>query len=523
MRSTFSFLFLLVCATVMAQTEYVTKGPIPIGIKVYDYENDRPIDISTICDGFDSDGLPIDLILPDGAQIAIFFPTITKENAGDFILMRGTSSRRKIDNFNYEYKGKQVAYLGNRSYSGGQYDNFTIEQIWNKGVLKLPTATASLSWWTDEEPFSLNLFIENNEIDERELFIDSLMSTLFSPENRVPKSYEYWLNNGFTSELTEDGLPILPVLPQGIGILSFMTTAPEVTVTRNGEKVEYLREERGFGDEKSYFLNTDLPGTYVISLYNVNKKYGRTKFIYTLTIEYSFWRQGGYYMLAGLGVLILAFLFYRINAKRKLESTQLQKQLSDAELKAVRAQLNPHFLFNALNAIQNLVNQNDTERANDYIVKLSKLLRTVLAQSDEALHVLEKEVNLSRLYLELENMRSPFNFNIEVDSAVDMNALVPTMMLQPYLENAVIHGIQKKGATEVTLMVCQENDQLVLKVSDNGKNKNTTFNEGTGMALGRNKLDIIKKQSGDSVKAGIKVRASSENGFIVEIRLPADL
>ena len=299
MRSAISLILFLVCGTVMSQTEYVTKGPIPIGIKVYDYENDRPIDIATICDGFDADGLPIDLILPDGAQIAIFFPTITKKNAGDFFLIRGKSGMRKIENFNYEYKGKQVGYLGNRSYSGGQYDSFVLEQVWNNGATKIPTTTVSLSWWTDEDPFTLALFLENSEIDERELYMDSLLNNLFSPEKRSLKSYEYWLNNGFAAELTEDGLPVQPVLPQGIGTLSFNTTAPQVIVTRNGEMVEYLREERGFGDEKSYYINTDLPGTYVISLYDPGKNYGRTKFIYTFTIEYSFWRQGGYTHLSG--------------------------------------------------------------------------------------------------------------------------------------------------------------------------------------------------------------------------------
>ena len=227
--------------------------------------------------------------------------------------------------------------------------------------------------------------------------------------------------------------------------------------------------------------------------------------------------------VATISLLAIGFLFYRMNANRKLESTQLQKQVSDAELKAVRAQLNPHFLFNALNAIQNLVNQNATDKVNDYIVKLSKLLRTVLAQSVEALHTLENEMNLSRLYLELEHMRSPFDFNVEVDPSVDMNTLVPNMILQPYLENAVIHGIQKNNATRVTLNAKQNASQLVLTVSDNGEPETTTFQEGKGMVLGRNRLDFVRKQVDHSVQVGIKARSSNENGFIVEIRLPADL
>ena len=353
--------------------------------------------------------------------------------------------------------------------------------------------------------------------------MDSVMQNLFSPEQMLPKSYQYWLDKGYASELNPEGRPIFPVLPQGIGELLFKTNAPQVSVTKDSEKAIDLGKERTYGDDIIYSLNLSSPGNYVITLSNPDIRYGPTRLIYPITVKASFWKQGGYYMLTALGLLIVAFLFYRFTTKKKVERSLLQKQLSDAELKAVRAQLNPHFLFNALNAIQNLVNQNQKDKANDYIVKLSKLLRTVLAQSNEALHALEEEINLSKLYLELENLRSPFDFNIEISDKVDINSLVPNMILQPYLENAVVHGIQKNRASKITLKVDKKADQLVLTVRDNGQPTSTDFQEGTGMALGRSRLDIIRKQVGDNVKAGIKARASSENGFIVEIRLPLDL
>ena len=90
----------------------------------------------------------------------------------------------------------------------------------------------------------------------------------------------------------------------------------------------------------------------------------------------------------------------------------------------------------------------------------------------------------------------------------------------------MIHGIQKKrevNATRVTLNAKQNASQLVLTVSDNGEPETTTFQEGKGMVLGRNRLDFVRKQVDHSVQVGIKARSSNENGFIVEIRLPADL
>ena len=523
MRSTISFLFLLVCVTVMAQTEIVTTGPIPLGIKVYDYANERDIDISTICDGFDIDGLPLNLILPYKSQLIMFLPSITKENADNSLLRNGSKPPRPITNFNYEYKGRQVAFLGSRSYSS-ESANFI--EVGRRSFLNPSSIQAiglQFSWRSEAPPITLDLFLDNAEIDEWNIFMDSVMQNLFSPEQMLPKSYQYWLDKRYASELNPEGRPIFPVLPQGIGELLFKTNAPQVSVTKDSEKVIDLGKERTYGDDIIYSLNLSSPGNYVITLSNPDIRYGPTRLIYPITVKASFWKQGGYYMLAALGLLIVAFLFYRFTTKKKVERSLLQKQVSDAELKAVRAQLNPHFLFNALNAIQNLVNQNQTDKANDYIVKLSKLLRTVLAQSNEALHALEKEINLSKLYLELENLRSPFDFNIEVSDKVDINNLVPNMILQPYLENAVVHGIQKNRASEITLKVDKKADQLILTVRDNGQPTSTDFQEGTGMALGRSRLDIIRKQVGDNVKAGIKARASSENGFIVEIRLPLDL
>ncbi len=521
MRSSISFLLTLVCASVLAQTEVVSSGPIPLGIKVQDYANDRPVDIATICDGFDSDGLPINLVLPYRSQIILFLPSVNTTNADDFMMMRGNSSPRDIENFNYSYQGRTVGYVGSISYAGGAFDRLTVVRDDNYGD-DIPPATLEFQWRVDHEPISLHLFLENDEIDEREIYTNEAMANLFGSDDKEQKSYDYWLEQGFARRLDDGGRPLNPVLPQDVGMLSFVSNAPSVEVVRNGESVDFLRTERSFNDQTSYYLGTNKPGTYTITIGHGGKKYGLNQLTYTYTIQYSFWKQGGYYMLGGFGVVLGAFLFYRVNARRKLESAELLKQLADAELKAVRAQLNPHFLFNALNAIQNLFNRSEIEKANDYIVKLSKLLRTVLAQSDEALHSLEDEINLSRLYLELENMRSPFTFQIELDNSVDMNSLVPNMILQPYLENAVIHGIHKHGANEITINVGQRNDQLILKVADNGKPSSPQFEEGKGMALGRSRLDIIRKQAGGA-DADVKARATSDQGFIVEIRLPLDL
>jgi LytS/YehU family sensor histidine kinase len=227
-------------------------------------------------------------------------------------------------------------------------------------------------------------------------------------------------------------------------------------------------------------------------------------------------------MVGIIAGLFIALITYRINTKRKLKQTNLLKQVSDAELKAIRSQLNPHFLFNALSAIQNLVNQNKNDLANDYIVKLSKLLRRVLNQSDESLHSLQEELELAELYLELERLRIPFEYQIQLDGGIDRNTLVPSMILQPYLENAVFHGVSKYKANQINVALNQQGVQLICTIKDNAQHDGNFFTEGKGMSMGRDRIDILRKQVGMEIKADINTSKSTD-GFKVEINLPLNL
>ena len=195
-------------------------------------------------------------------------------------------------------------------------------------------------------------------------------------------------------------------------------------------------------------------------------------------------------------------------------------QLSEAELTAIRSQLNPHFLFNALNAIQNLVNKNEAERANNYIVKLSKLMRLVLNQSEEHYHPLQQELEIAQLYIELEQLRTPFRFNLESDEALDHNLLVPAMILQPYLENAVIHGVIHKNATFISLTVRQTEKSCQFKISDNGQGKSSHKGSNKGLKIGADRLHIISEQL--SIETRIETKETA-HGFDVMIEIPTNL
>lgn len=153
---------------------------------------------------------------------------------------------------------------------------------------------------------------------------------------------------------------------------------------------------------------------------------------------------------------------------------------------ALRSQMNPHFIFNSLNSIQNFVLKNDVDSANYYLSNFSTLMRKVLEYSQYNYITLNEELDMIRLYLKMEHMRfsKKFELEIKVDPKIDQHLVrIPPMLLQPYLENAILHGLQlikHKGLLEV--LVSDMGYYMVIKIIDNG--------------IGREKAKAIRERSG---------------------------
>lgn len=174
-----------------------------------------------------------------------------------------------------------------------------------------------------------------------------------------------------------------------------------------------------------------------------------------------------YSLLAGILLLGLAtFFFYRSNQQQKLANNLLA-------LKSLRSQMNPHFIFNALNSVNNYIAKNDERSANRYLGEFSTLMRSVLENSEEDFIPLAKELELLRLYLKLEHSRFPekFDYGIDIGETTNVDAFqIPPMLLQPYIENAIWHGLrykEEKGFLHIDLKQAGKN-VLVITISDNG-------------------------------------------------------
>lgn len=194
----------------------------------------------------------------------------------------------------------------------------------------------------------------------------------------------------------------------------------------------------------------------------------------SFVIHPPWWRTAWFYGLSGLALFALIFLIARDRIRRFRERVTYQKRLSDLENQALRAQINPHFIFNALSAVKQFVLENDVEQAEYYMSRFSTLMRQILANSGQIAVPLRQELDLLDNYLQLEQLRfgHTWDYRIEVADEVEADiAEVPSMALQPFVENAVLHGLANlREERRGLLKVCGslKDGGILIEIEDNG-------------------------------------------------------
>jgi len=235
---------------------------------------------------------------------------------------------------------------------------------------------------------------------------------------------------------------------------------------------------------------------------------------------------GAFISLLGTG--FLAWIIIKINNRRIKKRESARRKLSELELKAIRSQMNPHFIFNAMGSIQNLMNHNQTEKANLYLSRFAKLMRMVLNSSNKKLVSLADELELIRLYLELEQLRVDFQFKVEVGESVNPETEeIPGMLLQPFVENAVIHGITPKGEGSIEIEISKAESNLVCSISDDGVGIDPTkTGNGNGLAMkfAEKRVNLLSEQLKTRMKLQVVNRSVSErkSGTKVTLIIPVE-
>jgi signal transduction histidine kinase len=220
----------------------------------------------------------------------------------------------------------------------------------------------------------------------------------------------------------------------------------------------------------------------------------------------------------------MALRFFRQLKEKEQQEEQLRALATEAELRALKAQINPHFLFNTLNTIAELIHT-DSAQAEATVERLAEMFRYMLAGSERGLVPLEEELSFVESYLEIERVRFGERLRITQEVASEVLGVpVPSLILQPLVENVVRHGRGTDGSIDLTIRVRPHGDEMVITIADQGPGmpspkvgRGSGLGEGEGLGL-RNVDERLRKTYGEGY--GLDVTVNEPQGTVVIVRIP---
>jgi LytS/YehU family sensor histidine kinase len=235
-------------------------------------------------------------------------------------------------------------------------------------------------------------------------------------------------------------------------------------------------------------------------------------------------------IIYGLLLIILIVIVTSYFIYKNAQASKVANQL--LALKSLRSQMNPHFIFNALNSVNHFISEKDERTANKFLAEFSQLMRLVLENSQEDFIPLDTEKEILSLYLKLEHyrFRDKFDYEIQFDHDINADAIeVPPMLIQPYIENAVWHGLRyKETKGKLLLRFHKESKNLVVEITDNGigrkksaalKTENQKKHNSTGLKNIQHRLTLINKVYHANYRVSLQ-DLEQDNGTSVRIYLP---
>ena len=316
------------------------------------------------------------------------------------------------------------------------------------------------------------------------------------------------------------------------------------------DRVGYRYRLMGF-DER--WISTSLPqanytnvpgGVYRFQLMAVNNEgwWSEPATEWLVQVDIPWWKTLWARSLAVLLLLGSAYAVYlsRLRTVRREASIKadFERKLADVEMNALRAQMNPHFVFNSLNSIDYYILQNETEKASDYLNRFSRLIRLILSNSRSEKVPLELDLEALRLYLEMESLRFEGGFDYQVQVSKDLpieQIEIPPMLLQPFVENAVWHGLmQKEGRGQLDLILTARDGYLHCVVQDNGvgreaarqlRSKSALRRKSMGMQITQDRIGLLNQLYGTEASVRIidlKDELGNALGTRVELVIPID-
>lgn len=233
-------------------------------------------------------------------------------------------------------------------------------------------------------------------------------------------------------------------------------------------------------------------------------------------------------------IVLLSIIYYQRNRRSKIETEKLRAEL---QAQVLRSQMNPHFIFNCLNSIENFIMQNDKRQASDYLNKFSLLIRSILDSSRNEVVPITKDMEALRLYVDLEQLRfnNKFTFEAHIDPALaGGDYLVPSLLIQPFVENAIVHGMAHSDEKNLNLIVTAslEGDNIKYTIQDNGVGRekakvynmqNKPYHKSVGLKITEERVNMFnRQQASDAIRiTDLYDENKNPDGTKVEITLKA--
>ncbi len=245
---------------------------------------------------------------------------------------------------------------------------------------------------------------------------------------------------------------------------------------KNKENIKYHHKLIGYDNEwitsnfseNKITYNALAPGTYSFIVKAENQGVFSDVVTFSFQIKHPFYMRWWFISLSVILFLLLVYMIYRrqLNVQRK-KSEQIN-ELNASKLTAIQSQMNPHFIFNSLNSVQDLILKGDVEHSYKYITTFSNLVRRTLNYSEKDFIDFEQEIKLLELYLSLEKLRFKKNFNYEIIYKDIEDIMLPPLLVQPFIENALVHGLLHKDGAKNLKITFELKELLICTVEDNG-------------------------------------------------------
>jgi ligand-binding sensor domain-containing protein len=387
----------------------------------------------------------------------------------------------------------------------------------------------------------------------RKMFFDNESATLYLCNNEYISTFPFTpvVENDMSSDLLIEEITIdndkTHYLPDKPIEINYNENALMIHYTIiDYEKSNYQFSYRPYpdhpwiamGDQRTINLSNLQPDTYTIEIRAIGKPGVEKIKKLEVVIRSPLWKTPWFISLAG--ALIATFIFWQVRKRIRhiRQKANIDKLLSQTEMKALQAQMNPHFIFNSLNSIGEMILNNENKDASNYLSKFARLIRITLDQSSQAMVSLRNTIDYLERYMEMENIRnSLFTHQVIIDPVLDIDeTMVPPMLIQPFIENALWHGVSAGDKRiHVKITFCKKDNNLVCTIDDNGVGihhaRQHTHTNGRHQPVGianiqtrvallnekynlRGQISILDKKD---------IAGQTESGTIVTLQLPLEL